>query len=233
MAAGAAVRAHLALGLAAALAAAPAWAQPAADRLACEAAIAAQEGTSRLPNGLLGAIARVESGRWDAQAQRALPWPWAFNTGGTSNLPETRQDALTRVRDLLSAGQSSIDVGCMQINLRHHPAAFGSLEEAFDPQRNVAYAIRLLHQLYARHGDWGAAISRYHSGELERGADYLRRVTLAWTGVATPPPQPMAVPTGGRVAVMISPTTITMQPVRPAPATPATRPVATPIPRGG
>jgi hypothetical protein len=34
-------------------------------------------------------------------------------------------------------GVRSIDIGCMQINLVHHPDAFGSLEAGFDPITNA------------------------------------------------------------------------------------------------
>ncbi len=35
----------------------------------------------------------------------------------------------------------------MQVNLGYHPEAFASLEAAFDPRRNVAYATRFLLEL--------------------------------------------------------------------------------------
>jgi len=193
-----------------------AQAQTQPDRLACEAAIAAQQGGSGLPPGLLHAIALVESGRWDALAQRAAPWPWAFNISGASHLAESRAEAASRVRKALVRGQRSIDVGCMQINLQHHPGAFATLEEAFDPERNVAYAIRFLNQLRARHGDWPAAIARYHSGTAQRGVDYLLRVQLA---LGTPGPTPLAAAAEARrdrVAVLISPMALTVQVIRPS-----------------
>jgi hypothetical protein len=37
----------------------------------------------------------------------------------------------------------------MQINLKHHPGAFASLEEAFDPQKNIAYAAQFLKEKMA------------------------------------------------------------------------------------
>lgn len=196
----------------------PAQAHTQPDRLACEAAIAAQQGGSGLPPGLLRAIALVESGRWDALAQRAAPWPWALNIAGASHLAESRAVAVSRVREALVRGQRSIDVGCMQVNLQHHPGAFATLEEAFDPERNVAYAIRFLNQLRARHGDWPAAIARYHSGTAQRGADYLLRVQLA---LGTPGPTPLAAAAAAeagrdRVAVLISPMALTVQIIRPS-----------------
>jgi hypothetical protein len=221
--------------LAALLTAAPSRAQPVEDRLACEAAIAAQEPGSGLPPGLLRAIAHVESGKWDAQLQRSAPWPWAFNAEGTSHLATGKEDAVHRVRRLLAQGVRSVDVGCMQINLRHHPQAFATLEEGFDPQRNVAYAIRLLHELHRRHGDWPAAIMRYHSGTVQRGEAYARRVNLAWAGAmpprAAPSFAPPAAPMRDRVAVLLSQEAMLVQVIRPSAVPAGNRPVMLAMPR--
>lgn len=215
------------------LTAAPAASQPLEDRLACEHAISAQEGGSGLPAGLLRAIAQVESGRWDAQHQRRMPWPWAINAEGASQLGTSKEDAVARVRRLLARGVQSVDVGCMQINLRHHPQAFATPEEGFDPQRNVAYAIRFLHELHRRHGDWPAAIMRYHSGTPQRGEEYARRVQLAWTQMprALPAAAPPPASQRDRVAVLLSPEAMLVQVIRPSTTPAGNRPVILVMPR--
>ena len=199
------------------------------DRLACERAIAAEEARSGLPPGLLGAIARVESGRWDSQSQRVAPWPWALNAAGSSEWAPTREAAIQRVREHLGRGSRLVDVGCMQVNLRHHPEAFASLEEAFDPVANVAYAARFLQDLQRRHGSWPAAIARYHSGTPERGEEYLRRVTLAW-GEA--PSRGVEVPVRPRdpVVVLLAPAAAQVQVFRPSALPTAPRPVILTLP---
>jgi hypothetical protein len=138
---------------------------------------------------------------------------------------------VARVRRLQARGVQSVDVGCMQINLRHHPQAFATLEEGFDPQRNVAYAIRLLHELRRRHGDWPAAIMRYHSGTPQRGEEYARRVNLAW-GAAPAAAAPSA-PAGtrDRVAVLVSPEALMVQVIRPSAVPAGNRPVIITMPR--
>jgi hypothetical protein len=68
----------------------------------------------------------------------------------------------------------------MQINLMHHPNAFGSLEQAFDPQANASYAARFLSQLHDQTGDWVRAAGMYHSATPELAADYQRMVLAAW-----------------------------------------------------
>lgn len=98
----------------------------------------------------------------------------------------------------------SIDVGCVQVNLLHHPAAFASLEQAFDPLTNTAYGARFLSRLYEELRSWPAAIAAYYSRTPELGASYQARVMAVWTGhTVSPisgrlpiPPQPPASPYG-------------------------------------
>ena len=70
----------------------------------------------------------------------------------------------------------SIDVGCMQVNLLHHPQAFATLEQAFDPPTNARYAARFLISLFHQTADWPKAGALYHSATPEIAADYARRL---------------------------------------------------------
>ena len=96
----------------------------------------------------------------------------------------------------------------MQINLLHHPNAFASLEEGFDPLANARYAARFLKELYAERGDWMAAAGNYHSRTPERAQAYRNAVASrlpeeqaragsapgwnpAWERVAAAPPVPV------------------------------------------
>ncbi len=144
----------------------------------CHQAIQAAERAARVLPQLMSAIGRVESGRVDARGI-VQPWPWTINAEGTGQYFETKEAALAAVRDLQARGVTSIDVGCMQVNLHHHPAAFASLEQAFDPAANAAYAARYLNELYAATRDWARATAFYHSATPERGNDYRRRVAAA------------------------------------------------------
>jgi hypothetical protein len=154
------------------------------DWARCRRAITAAEPDSGVPPGLLGAIALVESGQRNPRTGAPEPWPWSYNVAGEGHAPPTKAAAIAEVSALLARGVRSVDVGCMQVNLLHHPAAFANLEEAFDPATNLRYAARFLRDLRNRTGDWGQAIARYHSGEAERGAAYSRRVALARMGAA-------------------------------------------------
>ena len=142
----------------------------------CEAATKNAEFSERVPRGLLEAIALKESGRWDDEAKRSYPWPWTVTSGGPGEYFATREEALAKVRALRAEGVTNIDVGCMQVNLRYHPHAFDSIEEAFDPALNAAYAGAHLKQLHEDHHSWHRAVERYHSGDPERGAAYREAV---------------------------------------------------------
>ena len=142
---------------------------------ACEGAIASAQAGSRIPAMLLPAIARVESGRFDGRG-RVRPWPWTINSHGAGTFFETKEDAVAAVRALQAKGDDSVDVGCMQVNLHYHPAAFATLDDAFDPAANARFAARFLLALQAELRAWPLATAAYHSRMQERGEDYSRRV---------------------------------------------------------
>ena len=126
-------------------------------------AIDAASMTSVVPNGLLHAIAIVKSGRPDPRSGTIQPWPWTIDVGGQGYYFPTKTAAISAVRTLMAAGINSIDVGCMQINLSYHPAAFRNLDQAFDPMANARYAAVFLTRLYDSSLDWTKAAGAYHS----------------------------------------------------------------------
>lgn len=151
-----------------------------ASRGQCEAAITAATSTGDLPPGLLSAIAKIESGRPDPRTGRLHPWPWTINAEGQGQFFASKAQAVSAVKALQARGVQSIDVGCLQVNLMYHPHAFSSLEQAFDPDANAAYAKRFLTRLYDSSHDWAQAIAAYHSSTADIGADYRRRVLAVW-----------------------------------------------------
>lgn len=155
---------------------------------ACRAAIATAEREGAVPAGLLQAIGRVESGRRDPLSGQFAPWPWTINAEGRGMFFPTREAAIAEVRQLQARGVRIIDVGCMQVNLHHHPNAFPALEQAFDPLANARYAARFLSELRAGAGDWSRAAGHYHSQTPERADPYRARVLAAWAGEQGRPP---------------------------------------------
>jgi len=146
----------------------------------CRAAIAAAEREYGLPAGLLAAIGRVESSRRDPATGESGPWPWTMNAEGAGKFFQTKAEAVAELRQLRAGGMRSIDVGCMQINQHHHPDAFASAEEAFDPLANARYAARFLTGLKAASGDWLIAAGHYHSQTPSRAEAYRAQVALRW-----------------------------------------------------
>ena len=99
------------------------------------------------------------------------PWPWTVNAEGQGAFYDTKAEAVAAVRAMQARGVRSIDVGCGQINLMHHPDAFASLEQAFDPQANAAYAARFLKELSRadrRLAEGGGAVSLGDAGARGR-----------------------------------------------------------------
>jgi Transglycosylase SLT domain len=146
----------------------------------CEAAVTAATVAENLPAGLLASIALRESGRPDPATGRVRPWPWTINFEGAGQAFATKAEAIAAVQAIQAAGGQSIDVGCMQVNLMHHPDAFATLDEAFDPQANAAYAGRFVKALFAAYGDWGTAIAAYHSLTPGVGEPYRDQVVALW-----------------------------------------------------
>lgn len=133
-----------------------------------------------IPARLLTAISLAESSRMDPRSRATIAWPWTVNAGGDARYYATKAQAVAGVRRLKARGVRNIDVGCMQINLMHHPKAFANLEAAFDPATNVAYAARFLKELYGNAGSWVSAVASYHSRDLRRGHPYMLRVLKIW-----------------------------------------------------
>lgn len=145
----------------------------------CRAAIRAAERANSIPDQLMAAIGVVESGRRSADG-KVNPWPWSIDAEGTDFVYETKPEAIAAVRNLQAKGIRSIDVGCMQVNLMHHPNAFASLDQAFDPVENARYAARFLVELKTQTGSWEKATAWYHSATPALGEPYQQKVMAQW-----------------------------------------------------
>ena len=131
----------------------------------------------QLPKDSLHAISLQETGRKHSRHEINIVWPWTINVEGKGYHFRTKRDAIRFAKTQLRAGRESIDVGCMQINLKHHPRAFNSLEQAFSPKRNIAYGAMFLRQKYEQLGSWDKAIGHYHSAHGERAKNYQKSVS--------------------------------------------------------
>ncbi|RMD64867.1 MAG: hypothetical protein D6826_01490 [Alphaproteobacteria bacterium] len=173
----------IAIVMAAAATGRPAAAQSASrpdPRTLCAAAIARAERDYDLPPHLLGAIAKVESGRFDAATRETFAWPWTVTARGKGRFLPTRAAAMAEIARLQARGVRNIDVGCMQINLAYHGDAFADAAQALAPVRNAAYAARFLRRLRAQWGSWTRAMGNYHSDTPRLSGPYRAKVTRIW-----------------------------------------------------
>jgi len=156
-----------------------------AGAMSCTQAAAVAEAGAGIPAGLLLAIGLVESGRTDAAGVRA-PWPFAIQSGGAGRFLASAEEAVAAVQSLQTGGVQSIDVGCFQINLLHHPGAFPNLATGFDPMANALAASRFLASLREELGAWEPAVAAYHSRTETLGTPYRDLVLAAWHGTLAP-----------------------------------------------
>jgi hypothetical protein len=146
----------------------------------CRTAISAAERGHAIPAQLMAAIGRVESGKRDPGTGAWGAWPWTINAEGQGYYFDTKAEAIAAVQGLQAQGVRSIDVGCMQVNLKYHPDAFPTLDMAFEPATNADYAARFLVQLHDQTGDWTQATANYHSADPAEGGPYAAKVTSVW-----------------------------------------------------
>ncbi|MBC7953067.1 MAG: transglycosylase SLT domain-containing protein [Rhodospirillaceae bacterium] len=148
----------------------------------CAAEASQAERSYGIPPQLLDAISLVESGRYDTQSKAVLAWPWTVMAEGQGRYFPSKAEAVAEVKKLKARGVKNIDVGCMQVNLMYHGAAFTSLEDAFEPASNVAYAARFLKGLFASTNHWPTAASYYHSQTPSLAAIYREKLMKVWHG---------------------------------------------------
>lgn len=145
----------------------------------CRQAAYALEDIHHTPRGLVAAITLTETGRRGPQGKLEA-WPWTINAEGRGYHFTSKREAIRAVRRLMAEGKRSIDIGCMQVNLRFHPRAFTSLEEAFDPEANIAYAISFLKDLHKKSRSWDLAVGNYHSYSPALNQRYYKKVRTLW-----------------------------------------------------
>lgn len=158
----------------------------------CESATHHMEQVEDIPTHLLTAISLAETGRWDRKNEANFAWPWTVTAEGKGQYYPSKAVAIAAVKQLKARGVRNIDVGCMQVNLRYHPDAFGNLEQAFDPTINIAYATDFLHKQYQATGSWTDAAAAYHSLTPKHNRTYKMKVLKLWNEVRRKAPAPNA-----------------------------------------
>jgi soluble lytic murein transglycosylase-like protein len=124
----------------------------------CEAEMIRSSRENAVPLPVLYAVALTETG------QRGELHAYAMNIHGRPAFNATLQEAMATFQRARAKGETLVDIGCMQINYKYHGKQFASVEEMFEPSRNVSYAARFLKDLYKKEGNWTATVARYHAG---------------------------------------------------------------------
>lgn len=147
------------------------------DGSLCLAAVEKASADYGVNLNLLQTISAVESGQWNEMHNVYVAWPWTVNAKGKGYYFKTREEAVAAAKKFIAQGITSIDVGCMQVNMKYHGQEFSSIEEALDPQKNVSYSAKFLRSLYKRNGNnWKVAAKKYHSNNPEEGKLYTQRL---------------------------------------------------------
>ncbi|MDD2861954.1 MAG: lytic transglycosylase domain-containing protein [Acidiphilium sp.] len=196
----------------------PAFVPVADPSTLCAAAVNMAQAMVHTPPGLLNAIATVESGRQDAATGHRAAWPWTIDANGAGHMYATEAEAIAAAQSFESQGINSLDIGCMQINLAHHPDAFTSLAQAFDPVANAVYGAQFLRRLKTRTGGWTQAVAAYHSQTAALGTPYAREVFAVWHDQGGPAPAnlpqltPVSAMTPGAMTAIPTPDTKSVKP---------------------
>ena len=143
------------------------------DSHLCDESIEIVDSSSFVPREVLYKIARLESGR--RIDGRHVSWPWSLNNGGKGYFLKDRATALSILAHLKAQGETNVDIGCMQLNMRWHAEFFDSLQQMMSPLDNVRYAARYLEQLYKETGSWEKAVKFYHSRNAEFNTVYYAK----------------------------------------------------------
>lgn len=167
----------------------------------------------------LTAIAHAES-RFD-------PLAIGINRGRAVRQPRTRDEAVRTARNLIAAG-ANVDLGIAQINSSNLAWLGLSIEDAFDPCRNLAAAATVLRAGYRpatqspqdRQRALRVALSRYNTGHPEHGFrnGYVARVEAAGSRLG------LTAPSGAPDIASLGPSTIAVLSAEPPAPPPAPMP---------
>lgn len=134
-----------------------------------------------IPPSLFYAIALTESGYRTPATQGLRPWPWTLNIRGEGHYYPSQRAAATALSATLSAGETGVDVGLMQIHWHYHHAVLGNIRTALDPYHNLRVGAGILAECYRQRADWWSATGCYHAPNNDTLAQrYQARVQRHW-----------------------------------------------------
>jgi len=87
----------------------------------------------------------------------------------------SKDQAVAYAKKMIAGGHDNLDLGLMQINWKVHGKKFRSVEDAFDMNRNLNYAVNYLRE-HRQTRDWWGSVGRYHSATPTYARKYIRNV---------------------------------------------------------
>ncbi len=147
-----------------------------AQSLKCSRLFSYYERKYKIPKDTLHSISLQETGKTHSLHKKSIVWPWAINSEGQSFYFDNKAEAIAFIRSELKKGKRSIDVGCMQVNMKHHGHNFQSIEHALEPRINIEFGAKFLSQKFDQLGNWHQAIAHYHSATPKFGEKYSKSV---------------------------------------------------------
>lgn len=148
---------------------------PASPERQCLDAIETVAAEMDVPRLVLLGIGLTEAQRPAEEGRRTI-WPWTLHDAKAGAYFPSKHAARARLQGLVEAGQTRIDIGCLQVNWHWHGAGLEEAEDLLDPFINVRTAAGFLTRLHREFGTWEAASAAYHSRNEDRSAAYLTRV---------------------------------------------------------
>lgn len=132
-----------------------------------------------LPVNSLYSISLHETAKKHSRHNILVVWPWTVmnNKEKKGYHFKTQNEAIGYAKMQFVSGNKNLDVGCMQINLKYHPDAFVSLDQAFSPKSNIAYGAYFLNKNREKLGSIEKAIGRYHSATEHLAVKYCRNIS--------------------------------------------------------
>ncbi len=141
-----------------------------------------------IPPSLFYAVALTESGYRMPAVESPRPWPWTLNIRGEGHYYPSQRAAATALSATLSAGETAVDVGLMQIHWHYHHAALGNIRSALDPYHNLRVGAGILAECYRQRTDWWSATGCYHAPNNATLAQrYQARVQRHWRSLQQDP----------------------------------------------
>ncbi len=128
-----------------------------------------------IPKDLLRSISIVESGKWNKDHKMTFAWPWIIGIDGRGQYFNSYGEAAAFLRKAVAKGEN-VDIGCHQINWKHHGHNFNKPEDLLHPKINAAYAAHFLLEKFNASKSWSKAVAHYHSHTPQFGDRYLKKV---------------------------------------------------------